>query len=270
MLFALFFGYAYARYIEPKLIKVTQIPMKNVKIPPAFDGLRVVQFSDTHLGHDYSIAQLVKVVSKINQLSPDIVLFTGDLVDKPNQYEFLHKIAPELKKLKAPLGKYSIYGNHDHGGYGTDVYKAIMDESGFSLLKNSGKKISLLDGSFIYLAGIDDLMLGKPDYQQALAGADSSHFTLLLAHEPDAALETKKHPADWQLSGHSHGGQVQLPLYGPLITPPFASVYTEGMYEEDGLTLYVNRGLGTTRLPFRFLSVPEITVFTLKTKEKST
>jgi predicted MPP superfamily phosphohydrolase len=262
-LLAAFGGYGYARYIEPRLIQTTEVEISSTKLPSSFSGVRIVQFSDIHLSEEYSIDQLVKIVNKINQLSPDVIFFTGDLIDKPNQYGYLHQISPVLRRLKAPLGKYAIYGNHDHGGYGTAVYKTIMKDSNFKLLKNRGERISLLDGSSVFVAGIDDMMLGRPDFNQTFTDAGSRLFTILLAHEPDAALEAKQHSVDLQLSGHSHGGQVQLPFYGPLITPPYASIYTEGLYEVDSMKLYVNRGLGTTRLPYRFFSVPEITVFTL-------
>ncbi|USK35440.1 metallophosphoesterase [Bacillus sp. F19] len=262
-LLAAFGGYGYARYIEPKLIQTTEVEISSTKLPSSFSGVKIVQFSDIHLSEEYSINQLVKIVNKINQLSPDVIFFTGDLIDKPNQYGYLHQISPVLRRLKAPLGKYAIYGNHDHGGYGTAVYETIMKNSNFKLLKNRGERISLLDGSSVFVAGIDDMMLGRPDFNQTFTDASSRLFTILLAHEPDAALEAKQFSVDLQLSGHSHGGQVQLPFYGPLITPPFASVYTEGLYEVDSMKLYVNRGLGTTRLPYRFFSVPEITVFTL-------
>lgn len=262
-LLAAFGGYGYARYIEPRLIQTTEVEISSTKLPSSFSGVKIVQFSDIHLSEEYSINQLVKIVNKINQLSPDVIFFTGDLIDKPNQYGYLHQISPVLRRLKAPLGKYAIYGNHDHGGYGTAVYETIMKNSNFKLLKNRGERISLLDGSSVFVAGIDDMMLGRPDFNQTFTDASSRLFTILLAHEPDAALEAKQFSVDLQLSGHSHGGQVQLPFYGPLITPPFASVYTEGLYEVDSMKLYVNRGLGTTRLPYRFFSVPEITVFTL-------
>ncbi|MFC0270708.1 metallophosphoesterase [Metabacillus herbersteinensis] len=262
-----FGGYTYARYIEPIMIDITPITITNPKISKAFDGLKIVQFSDTHLSDFFTLSQLEKVVAKINSLQPDLLLFTGDLMDEPNQYTEIHQIVPILKKLKAPLGKFAVYGNHDHGGYGTDIYKNVVNLAGFDLLKNEKRTVPLLDGSVITVAGIDDLMLGKPDYEQTLAKLDESLFTILLAHEPDAAVNAKNYSVDLQVSGHSHGGQIQIPFFGPLITPPFATIYTEGMYSINNMQLYVNRGLGTTRLPFRFLSMPEITVFTLKSKQ---
>ncbi|MBS2968650.1 metallophosphoesterase [Metabacillus sp. KIGAM252] len=257
-------GYSYARYLEPKLLDIQELEVISSKIPNGFSGMKIVQFSDTHLSDYYSISQLGKIKDAINGYKPDIVLFTGDLMDDPLHYRQTKDIIPHLKDIVAPLGKYAVYGNHDHGGYGSDVYAEILKHSGFKLLKNESEKVRLLDGTYINIAGLDDLMLGKPDYQKTAGSFSPKTFNILLAHEPDSWIQAKKLHVDLQLSGHSHGGQIQLPFYGPLITPPYADVYTEGLYEFGSKKLYVNRGLGTTRLPFRFLSVPELTVFTLK------
>ncbi|MTH53106.1 metallophosphoesterase [Bacillus mangrovi] len=256
-------GYGYARFLEPRLLDIQPLNIVSKKIQPAFDGLKIVQFSDTHLSKHYSLNQLKKIITAINGHSPDLVFFTGDLIDDPLHYKEGRQVILHLSGIKAALGKYAVYGNHDHGGYGTGLYQEIMAQSGFRLLKNESARVSLVDGSFIHVAGLDDLILGRPDYKKTAAMGSRSEFTILLAHEPDAWLEAKKYDFDLQLSGHSHGGQIQLPFYGPLITPPYADVYTEGMYTSGEKNLYVNRGLGTTRLPFRFLSVPEITVITL-------
>ncbi|MDQ0229529.1 metallophosphoesterase [Metabacillus malikii] len=259
-------GYIYARHIEPALLDIVDKTIVHKKIPNSFNGVKIVQFSDTHLSDYFTLERLDTIVTKINQLSPDILLFTGDLMDEPNQYHEVNKVAPILQKLHARLGKFAVYGNHDHGGYGTDIYKDVITNAGFTLLQNSVKNI-VINQDKIAIAGLDDLMLGKPNYQSTLGTLNEDQFNVLLAHEPDAALESNYFHVDLQLSGHSHAGQIQLPFYGPLITPPYASVYHEGMYEIGQMRLYVNRGLGTTRLPFRFLSTPEITTFTLSNKE---
>lgn len=259
-------GYTYARYIEPTLLDIVNISISNKKVPKTFQGFKIVQFSDTHLSDFFTLERLETIVTEINQLSPDLLLFTGDLMDEPNQYKEINKVVPVLEKLNAPFGKFAVYGNHDHGGYGTDIYRNVITMSGFTLLQNEVATISMIDGSKIGIAGLDDLMLGKPQYEGTLGNLNDHLFNILLAHEPDAALETKNYHIDLQLSGHSHGGQIQVPFYGPLITPPYANVYPEGLYEVGKMKLYVNRGLGTTRLPFRFLSTPEITVVTLQTE----
>lgn len=256
-------GYTYARYIEPTFLDKNILSLSHPNIPRAFDGFKIVQFSDTHLSEFFTLERLETIVKEINSLSPDLLLFTGDLMDEPNQYEKINKIVPVLEKLEAPFGKYAVYGNHDHGGYGTDIYRNVITMSGFTLLQNEVANVKMVDGSKIAIAGIDDLMLGKPSYEGTLGNLNKDMFNILLAHEPDAALESKKYPVHLQLSGHSHGGQIQLPFIGPLITPPYATEYIEGLYDVEKMKLYVNRGLGTTRLPFRFLSVPELTQFTL-------
>lgn len=258
-------GYYYSREIEPKLLDVNHHKIINPSIPSSFNRFKIVQFSDTHLGFQYNAQQLKKLVKKINALKPDIIFFTGDLMDTPNQYNEANIIIPLLKELEAPFGKFAIYGNHDHGGYGTDIYKSIIEESGFNLLLNSHQQIELIDGSSFYVIGIDDAMLGKPDIRTAIEGVPDDSYKILLSHAPDLADEAKNFNIQLQLSGHSHGGQVKIPFAGALVIPPYAEKYKEGFYKigSTPLTLYVNRGLGTTRLPFRFLCKPELTVYSL-------
>lgn len=256
-------SYFYAREIEPSLLTITEESISSPQIPPVFSQFKIVQFSDTHLGFHYSLEQLNKLISKINALNPDLILFTGDLVDKPNHYHWDDELIQLLQQLKATKGKFWIYGNHDHGGYGTDIVLETFEAAGFNLLKNSSVKIEI-DGSSFTLAGIDDVMLGSPDIDEALQDQSADDFTILLSHEPDLADTVKNYPVDIQLSGHSHGGQVRLPFVGDLYTPAYAEKYVQGKYSiSDRLTLYVNSGIGTTRLPYRFLCKPELHVFTL-------
>jgi uncharacterized protein len=262
-------GYLYARFIEPKQLVTTNHVIHHPLIPKSFDGIKIVQFSDTHLGHYYDLNRLEHVVRKINELNPDIVFFTGDLIDEPNKYPNTKQVVPILAKIKAPLGKFCIYGNHDHGGYGTDIYLDIMSKADFKTLVNEHVIVELLDKSKIAVAGLDDMMLGKPDFAAMIRNIPPNTYTIALLHEPDGANMTAAFPVHLQLSGHSHGGQIQIPLLGPLVTPPLATHYYEGFYKINHLTLYVNRGLGTTRMPFRFFSVPELTVFTLKHQKQS-
>lgn len=260
-------GYVYAHKIEPAFLDIQFIQMKHSHIPESFDGIRIVQFSDTHIGFQYNLPQLKNLIHKINALNPDLVIFTGDLIDEPNEYKEIDKIAPILMKVNAPLGKFCIYGNHDHGGYGSEIYKRIMENAKFALLVNESIPIKLKNGSSIYLIGIDDAMLGRPDLTLAQKHVPDHVFKILLSHAPDLADMAYNYRIHWQLSGHSHGGQVKIPFIGALVIPPFAQKYPEGHYligNTEPLNLYVNRGLGTTRLPFRFMAWPELTVFTLK------
>lgn len=259
-------SYYYARYVEPKMLAIRNFTLESAKIPTSLHELKVLQFSDTHVGYHYDLKQLKGLIDKINNQKPDLILFTGDLVDAPHLYDFPDELPVLLSKLTAPLGKFWIYGNHDHGGNGTEKIKEVMDAGGFNLLQNSHTRIGDNRGSFI-LAGLDDVMLGRPNIDEALQHVEPEVFTLLMVHEPDVADQVQHYPVDLQLSGHSHGGQVQLPIYGYMITPPFAEKYVEGNYHlGDRLQLFVSRGLGTTRMPYRFLCRPEITIYTLKSK----
>ena len=140
-------GYYYAKEIEPKSLTITRHMISHPRIPQSFNQFKMVQFSDTHLGFQFTLEQLNKLVDRINQLKPDVVFFTGDLMDEPNKFANSNQIIPILLKLNAPFGKFAIYGNHDHGGYGTDLYHTIMDQSGFVVLKNEGFEIKLVDQS---------------------------------------------------------------------------------------------------------------------------
>jgi uncharacterized protein len=246
------------------MLSFTQHTLKSQLIPTSFHGMKILQFSDLHLGYYFSLQHLSQIVSKINAANPDIVLFTGDLIDNYQTYTDTPFVASILKNIQAPFGKFAIYGNHDHGGYGTEYYDHIMRESGFELLQNREKRIRLLDNSEISIFGLDDILLGKPRINETLRHAQQNIYTIVLVHEPDIASQIATYPIDLQLSGHSHGGQVQIPFLGAIITPSLAKQYIEGFYKIQDLTLYVNRGLGRTRVPFRFMSKPEITLFTLQ------
>lgn len=258
--------YFYARDIEPNLLKITEEPIHYPNIPTAFHNFKIVQFSDTHIGFHYDLDQFKELAIKINQLQPDLILFSGDLVDKPNQFYWDDRIVEILRSMNAEYGKYWIYGNHDHGGYGTEIVKDIMEAGEFILLQNESVPINK-EGSYFTLAGIDDVMLGKPDLNKALQNQQEKDFTILLSHEPDFADITKNYPVQVQLSGHSHGGQVRFPFIGDLYTPPYAEKYVQGKYElKQNFTLYVNSGIGTTRLPYRFLCKPELHMYELKSE----
>ncbi|WP_042145130.1 metallophosphoesterase [Paucisalibacillus sp. EB02] len=257
--------YYYARNVEPGLLTIKTESIVSKKIPASFNDFKIVQFSDTHIGFQYTLEQFQDLINQINGLNPDIIVFTGDLVDEPNKYDWSPKLTQLLNNLYAKKGKYWIYGNHDHGGYGTEIVQEVMEKAHFNLLKNSHQVIEI-DVDRIILAGIDDVILGSPNLPKALQHTSPDLFTILLSHEPDFADITKQHHVDVQLSGHSHGGQVRLPFLGHLYTPIYAEKYVEGKYtfETSNLNLFVSRGIGTTRLPYRFFCKPEITVFTLK------
>lgn len=256
----------YIFHIEPFQITVEYVEIETQKKIPE-DGVRVVQFSDTHLKDGYAIAQLGRIVKKINGLKPDIVLFTGDLVDQMAAFGDRDEIAPVLAKIEAPVGKFAIWGNHDYGGGGVRYYEEIIEASGFTLLTNEGVVITLPDETTIEIAGLDDALFATPDTEIARASNANEDFGILMTHEPDVADRIAENGFDLIASGHSHGGQIWLPGYGPLIKTILAEKYSRGLYVLKGESqLYVNPGLGTTKVQARWFNPPEITVFKILEK----
>lgn len=252
----------YARYAEPKWIEIKKISISLPRLPEVFKGIKIVQFSDIHLGFHFSLAELQALVDRVNGLQPDLICFTGDLVDYAvgSDAEDYRKM---LSQLKAPLGKYAVLGNHDYYGDVKDVGEVLVG-AGFDVLTNRNHAI-MKNGSKLWVAGIDDMWEGKPDLAKALANIPASQFVLLLSHAPDFADVALEKSVDLQLSGHSHGGQVRLPGYGPITVPKYGQKYPAGHYSlgNGKLQLYTNRGIGVSMLPVRMFCRPEITVFTL-------
>lgn len=253
----------YAIYIEPYRLDVKDFSL------PVTQGteqqtLSVVQFSDTHLGFHYDIEELKKAVQQMNAQQPDLIFFTGDLIDHAHEYDRIDEIAPVLGQLKAKYGKYAVYGNHDYGGGAMGYYPQIMADSGFYLLVNETGSIQLPDGTSIGISGLDEAYFGDPQPERLAQQFAQFPYNILLLHEPDIIDQFTVLP-DLTVAGHSHGGQIRIPLVGPLITTRYAEQYTDGFYPlGNGQQLYVNIGLGTTRIPMRFAAIPEITVFHLQ------
>lgn len=257
-----------ARYIEPKRLIVKQETIQTSKFTKDVH-LKIVLFNDVHLGAYYTLKDFNKVVEKINALSPDLLLFAGDLIDDNKTFTDEESVTLLLAKLESHYGKYAVFGNHDHGGNGTKRYKRMMKASGFQLLVDEKISLKLNDGSGLTLVGVDDIILSKPNFEKALKGLDEKSFNILLSHAPDVTHKLADAPIDLEVSGHSHGGQVRLPVIGAPFTVPYGQKYVKGFYtpsEKNTMRIYVNSGIGTSQLPYRFLNPPEITVFHLEGK----
>lgn len=242
--------YVYARYIEPRRLSVETLRLTGASLPaPA----RVVVFSDVHLGNGVTTEDLQELTLKINELQPDAVVFLGDLFDNYEEYAGdVEADAAALAGISAQV-KLAVWGNHDMGGGAHRVYPEVLQKGGFILLENESFLTEELGICFI---GAADTIFGQPN----VAGlASGTAYNLLLVHEPDYGLEVEGIPL--QLSGHSHGGQIYLPLLGAPHVPLGARTWLRGLYDkEDGGQVYVNRGIGMSLAPYRFGAVPELTV----------
>lgn len=258
----------YSAYVEPHLLRVKQYDMKFEQI--AGNPITVVQFSDTHVGDFFTTEDLKKVVDKINEQQADLVLFTGDLMDNAAEYDgSIDEIATILSKIKATNGKYAVFGNRDYGGGAERFYEDLMESAGFEVLVNSSRTLEV-KGTTISLFGADDALIGYYNSNKTMQGISNDHLNLLLIHEPDLISDFLSYPIDLATAGHSHGGQVYIPFYGPLLTTALAEDYVRGLYDFGNnrkTLLYVNTGIGNTKVPFRLFNVPQISVFKLEKAE---
>jgi predicted MPP superfamily phosphohydrolase len=208
----------------------------------------------------------------VNDLHPDLVVLTGDFVTAPTLGDVrkaalsAEPCARLLRQMTAPYGLWAVLGNHDEGTDHKHVTRALQAEN-IQVLANQSQAIER-DGARVWLAGVNDVLSKTADLAKTLRRVPEGESVILLAHEPDFADEASKFPIDLQLSGHSHGGQVRVPLLPPLYLPEMARKYVWGTYHVGPLTLYTNAGLGTIGVPLRFNCPPEITLLTLRPEQK--
>lgn len=254
---------AYAFFIEPQLLMTKDHNMEAKSEESSRDttAYTVLQFSDLHMGAGYDEPRLDRLVKKINKISPDILVFTGDLYDNYSVENNDSMVVEKLSQMKAKCGKLAVWGNRDYGGGAALHYAEIMQKSGFHLLKNETEIIALPEGKTIAVKGLDDWLFGSPGQTDLKVSA--ADYRILLMHEPDAADQLPQDAADLILTGHSHGGQIRLP-FTRVVTTRMARKYISGFYRPAAGTednLFVNTGLGTTRIHARFLVPPRIDVF---------
>ena len=229
-------------------------------VPKLQRPLRVVQLSDLHVGPYVSLAVVRAWVVATNAQNPDLIIITGDFVDQWFGRD-LEALAQVLSNLRAPLGVWGVWGNHDHARFDDmGQLEQPLNRAGIRILTNRG--VMLRDD--LYLAGVDDLKNGVPDLSAALQDKPAETACLLLSHNPDFLPHI---PLDVELTlcGHTHGGQIDLPGLGPLFTSSaHAQRFAAGWIEEPELAAaYVSRGLGVVLLPARLNCAAELTVFDL-------
>lgn len=260
-------GWGYSKLVEPGWIDVVQISLKLPHLSPTFAGFRLVQISDLHMGGWMNRERLQRVVRQVLDEAPDLVVMTGDFVTGHSWNDTLQtsldELVQELSALTETHTTLAVLGNHD---YWTDA-EAVRQALQICRIQTLGNDVYTLSrsGEQLHIAGIDDIWEGHDRLELVLEKLPPSGAAVLLAHEPDFAdrsAETGRF--DLQLSGHSHGGQVVLPWFGPPILPHLGRKYPLGLYQVKEMFQYTNRGAGMIAPYIRFNCRPEITVFTLE------
>jgi len=255
----------YAFWSEPRRQVVRRVRLALPEWPNELDGLRVGVLSDLHAGGPHvDERRVAAVVEAMNRQSVDLVALLGDFVDP--EVRLGEPVAPEsvaarLRALKAPLGAFAVLGNHDWA-YGGERMGEALRGCGIAVLEDKAMELRPR-GETLWVAGVDDLRERNPNLEAALAPVPAGSPVLLLSHDPDV-FPTVPSRVSLTLSGHTHGGQVNLPLVRRHFIPSrFGDRYGGGHVNEGGRHLFVSRGVGSAGLPVRFLAPPEIAVLTL-------
>jgi predicted MPP superfamily phosphohydrolase len=257
----------YAGEISRHEISVQRITVTLPRLPEAFRGLTIAQLSDFHYA-EYTEAYFIKqVIERVNLLKPDVVAFTGDFITNgfwPQQdvLRFTGECAEILARVHSPI-RYAVLGNHDCA---KKIYCQAMTDAleahSIPVLDNRSVPLER-DGARLWFAGLGDALVHNAHLDRAIPADAENEAVILLAHEPDILPMVARHNVDLMLSGHTHGGQMRFPLVPPMFLPELGKRYVEGLYRLGETQLYVNRGVGTVNLPFRFNCPPEITLITL-------
>lgn len=249
----------YGSFIEPRLLIVTQEQISLSE--EATQEIRVGVVADFHVGPYKRSSWVQYVVDELMAQKPDMILIPGDFIF--NHEEQVAYLEP-LSQLSAPLGVYAVTGNHDYS-YGSEVLvKAMIEDSGLTLLENEFVKVEVADTSLV-IAGVSDIWF-EGDLNETLSGLHADEQVLLLSHNPDAILEEVTSVADFIVSGHTHGGQIRLPFIGPV--PPLPTelgrTFDKGLFQYSEIQqLFITSGVGETGPRARLFNPPEINIISL-------
>ncbi len=229
-------------------------------LPPELEGMVLVHLSDFHFSPWNPIDFLARAVELANRQKPDVIVLTGDYADEDNAD--LGACAEVLGRLSAPLGVFAVLGNHDYD-VGADETVQALSTAGIVVLRN--ERAALGDGErHLWLVGLDDTATHREEFAASFEGIPAGEPAILLSHSPDLLARAADMGAEIVLSGHTHGGQVWLPVVGAPHAPSLSPRYTAGTTRLLNTRMHVSRGIGTTLHPVRLNCPPEIGVLTLR------
>lgn len=266
ILFILF--YLYTTYISSGIVSVEEKRIVDKNLPNSFSGVKVIQFSDLHYGTTVFYDDLSNLVKMINKRRPDLVIFTGDLIDSTYKIstEEQEKLISLLKKIKTTLGKYAVPGEDDG-----ELFDIIMKQSEFTVLKNDYDLIYKNEMQPIILVGLTssptaaDISSGFNYFNEPTH--NSNIYKIVAGHEPDTINDVlTKYSVDLYLAGHSHNGTIRIPFVGGLYKKDGARNYVDKYYKVEDTDLYISSGIGTTNPGFRLFCRPSFNFFRISDK----
>ncbi len=241
--------------------EITETDIWLRRLGAAHDGLRIVHLTDLHHSLFTPLEDVQRAVHLANLLRADVVALTGDYVTLSSAY--IYPVVRALGKLRGRLGVFAVLGNHDFQVDADGIARALKGQ-GIRVLRNS--HVALRAGSAtLWIIGVDDLWWEADDFEAATRHIPARDPKILLCHNPIGIRKAATHGIDFMLSGHTHGGQVRLPLVGSVHgRSKLGERFVEGWNRLDGTQIYVNRGIGKSVVPLRFNCPPEIACLCLR------
>ena len=252
---------AYARLIEPYNYAITETDIFIPNLPAAFEGFRITQLTDVHHSRILSIGEIQRVVELAQTTKPDLFALTGDYTTTYRR--FIEPCAEALGRLTAPEGVWAVLGNHDHYT-DPELTTRALERHHIAILNNANTTLRRRSDA-LQLSGVDDFSWGGLDWTRAMRGLATDTPTILLSHQPIVLDLEETQAVSLVLSGHTHGGQIDLPLIGPparFLTKDLK--YAHGLFRRGNTQLYVSSGTGVIGLPVRFGIRPEIALLRLR------
>lgn len=252
------------RFIGTSGLIVREYKIANSKLPHSFYGLKIVHFTDLHYGMSVDDKKLKELVKKINLVKPDIVIFTGDLVDRNTDVteEVVKSLVDNLSDIKSVYGKYYVKGNHD---LVNASYDSIMSKVNFTCLDDATDVIYSKDNKSIFIGGVSVNKTISASTVEEI-NLNNYDYKIFALHYPDEVDSISKYNFDLILSGHSHNGQVRLPVLGAIVKPHDAKKYYDEYYKINNTDLYISGGIGNSTLNLRLFNTPSFNLYRLVDK----
>jgi predicted MPP superfamily phosphohydrolase len=252
---------SYPIFIERYLILTNHYVIPVPNLPQAFSGFQIVHLTDLHYGLLVPLTVIRYVIRRANHLNRDLIVCTGDYVHERGATTQIDTVWPLLSALKAPFGVLSVLGNHDHWA-DTGRSQQWLNETNQDLRHKA--KVIEKDGERLWVAGAGDLWEDHRNLDEILNGIPDSDCRIVLAHNPDTADTEFSGRIDLMISGHTHGGQIDIPFIGPPILPVRNKTYSSGLKTSPrGTRVFISKGIGWAIYPVRFNCAPEIAVLEL-------